>query len=28
VGGKHLVFNLTQALVDPGDEVVIPVPTG
>jgi aspartate aminotransferase len=25
-GGKHLVFNLTQALVDPGDEVVIPVP--
>jgi aspartate aminotransferase len=26
VGGKHLVFNLTQALVDPGDEVVIPVP--
>ena len=26
VGGKHLVFNLMQALVDPGDEVVIPVP--
>ena len=26
VGGKHLVFNLTQALVNPGDEVVIPVP--
>jgi len=26
VGGKHLVFNLTQALIDPGDEVVIPVP--
>jgi aspartate aminotransferase len=25
-GGKHIVFNLTQALVDPGDEVVIPVP--
>jgi aspartate aminotransferase len=25
-GGKHLVFNLTQALVNPGDEVVIPVP--
>jgi aspartate aminotransferase len=25
VGGKHLVFNLTQALVNPGDEVVIPV---
>jgi aspartate aminotransferase len=26
VGGKHVIFNLTQALVDPGDEVVIPVP--
>jgi aspartate aminotransferase len=26
VGGKHAVFNLTQALVNPGDEVVIPVP--
>jgi len=26
VGGKHALFNLTQALVDPGDEVVIPVP--
>jgi aspartate aminotransferase len=26
VGGKHLIFNLTQALVNPGDEVVIPVP--
>jgi aspartate aminotransferase len=26
VGGKHAIFNLTQALVDPGDEVVIPVP--
>ena len=26
MGGKHLVFNLTQALVNPGDEVVIPVP--
>jgi len=25
-GRKALVFNLTQALVDPGDEVVIPVP--
>jgi aspartate aminotransferase len=26
VGGKHLIFNLTQALVNPGDEVVIPAP--
>jgi aspartate aminotransferase len=26
VGGKHAIFNLIQALVDPGDEVVIPVP--
>jgi len=26
VGGKHVIFNLTQALVDPGDEVVIPAP--
>ena len=26
VGGKHAVFNLVQALVNPGDEVVIPVP--
>ena len=26
VGGKHAVFNLMQALVNPGDEVVIPVP--
>jgi aspartate aminotransferase len=25
-GGKHAVFNLVQALVDPGDEVLIPVP--
>src|SRR5215467_14199604 len=24
VGGKHAIFNLTQALVDPGDEVIIP----
>src|SRR5204862_2310535 len=23
VGGKHAIFNLTQALVDPGDEVII-----
>src|ERR1039458_9695492 len=26
VGGKHAIFNLTQALLNPGDEVVIPVP--
>jgi len=26
VGGKHAIFNLIQALVDPGEEVVIPVP--
>ena len=26
VGGKHIIFNSTQALVNPGDEVVIPVP--
>src|SRR5579883_2460566 len=26
VGGKHLIFNLIQALINPGDEVVIPVP--
>jgi aspartate aminotransferase len=26
VGGKHAIFNLTQSLVNPGDEVVIPVP--
>ena len=26
VGGKHIIFNLTQALINPGDEVVIPVP--
>ncbi len=26
MGGKHAIFNLTQALVNPGDEVVIPVP--
>jgi aspartate aminotransferase len=26
VGGKHAIFNMTQALIDPGDEVVIPVP--
>ena len=26
VGGKHAVFNITQALLDPGDEVLMPVP--
>jgi len=26
IGGKHAIFNLVQALVDPGDEVIIPVP--
>ena len=26
VGGKHVIFNLTQALINPGDEAVIPVP--
>jgi len=28
VGGKHVIFNLTQALVNPGDEVVIPCRIG
>jgi aspartate aminotransferase len=26
VGGKHAIFNLTQALINPGEEVVIPTP--
>lgn len=26
VGGKHAVFNLVQVLINPGDEVIIPVP--
>src|SRR5579872_6337822 len=26
VGGKHAIFNLIQATINPGDEVVIPVP--
>ncbi len=26
VGGKHVIFNLTQALLNAGDEVIIPVP--
>ena len=26
VGGKHAIFNLIQALINPGDEVIIPIP--
>ena len=26
VGGKHIIFNLAQVLLNPGDEVIIPVP--
>jgi len=26
VGGKHAIFNMIQALIDPGDEVIITVP--
>jgi len=26
VGGKHVIFNLTQCLINPGDEVIIPTP--
>jgi len=26
VGGKHAIFNLRQAMISPGDEVIIPVP--
>lgn len=26
VGGKHVIFNLTQTVINPGDEVIIPVP--
>ena len=26
VGGKHVIFNLMQVLINPGDEVIIPVP--
>src|SRR5438874_2005586 len=26
IGGKHAIFNLVQALINPGDEVIIPVP--
>ena len=26
VGGKHAIFNMCQALIQPGDEVIVPVP--
>ena len=26
VGGKHIIFELTQVLLNPGDECIIPVP--
>ena len=26
VGGKHVIFNAMQAVINPGDEVIIPVP--
>lgn len=26
VGGKHIIFNYTQALINPGDEVIVPAP--
>jgi aspartate aminotransferase len=26
VGGKHVIFNIAQVLLNPGDEVIIPVP--
>ncbi|MGH9723401.1 MAG: pyridoxal phosphate-dependent aminotransferase [Bryobacteraceae bacterium] len=26
VGGKHVIFNLTQAMLNPGDEAIIPAP--
>jgi len=26
VGGKHAIFNITEALLNPGDEAIIPVP--
>ena len=26
VGGKHVIFGITQAVLNPGDEVIIPVP--
>jgi aspartate aminotransferase len=27
-GGKHALYNIFQALVDPGDEVLLPARTG
>jgi aspartate aminotransferase len=26
VGGKHIIFNFMQVLINPGDEVIVPVP--
>jgi aspartate aminotransferase len=26
IGGKHVIFNMVQVLINPGDEVIIPVP--
>jgi aspartate/methionine/tyrosine aminotransferase len=26
VGGKHTIFNYTQVILNPGDEVIIPIP--
>ena len=26
MGGKHAIFNIIQALINPGDDVIIPVP--
>jgi aspartate aminotransferase len=26
VGGKHAIFGITQALINPGDEVIVPIP--
>ena len=26
VGGKHVIFNVVQVLIEPGDEVIIPIP--
>ncbi|MGH9625982.1 MAG: pyridoxal phosphate-dependent aminotransferase, partial [Bryobacteraceae bacterium] len=26
VGGKHAIFGITQAVINPGDEVIVPVP--
>ncbi len=27
-GGKHSFYNMAQALLDPGDEIIVPPPTG